>query len=479
MTAPATLENPSPTATGDLHALLARMQAAQRRAGAPSYEQRIASLEKLEDAILARKNALADAISRDFGNRSRHETLVCDLFLLLGAIRHAKAHLRDWMEPEARETSWVFLPARVEVVPQPVGVVGIIAPWNYPVQLALAPLVCALAAGNRAILKPSELVPETSALLADLIAHAFAEEQVAVIQGGADVGDALSRLPLDHLVFTGSTRVGRAIMRNASENLVPVTLELGGKSPVIVAPDFSARVAAERVMAGKLLNAGQTCIAPDYALVPTSKREAFVEACRAAVAKTYPTLLQNPDYTSIVNEKHYTRLRGYLEDARDRGARVVELNPAGELLEETRKLAPALVLDPTEEMLVMQEEIFGPILPVRTYDGLDEAIGYVNDHPRALALYLFSHDGAATARVLAETISGGVTVNETMLHFAQDDLPFGGIGPSGMGHYHAREGFEAFTKKKPVFRQARVNATGILRPPYGKMLERILKILVN
>jgi coniferyl-aldehyde dehydrogenase len=455
------------------------MKEAQRKAGAPSYDDRVASLERLERTLLNRKDAVADAISRDFGGRSRHETMMAEVYLVLGAIKHARAHLRDWMETEDRETSWVFLPARVQIVPQPVGVVGIISPWNYPVQLALSPLVGALAAGNRAMIKPSELVPETGALLRDLIAETFPEDQVTVLTGGADVGDAFSRMPFDHLVFTGSTRVGRIVMRNASEQLVPVTLELGGKSPTIVGQDFNPGVAAERIMAGKLFNAGQTCIAPDYVFVPAGVRDAFVQACKATVAKLYPTLAANPDYTSIVNEKHHARLKSYVDDAKSRGANVIEVNPAGESLEGTRKLAPVLVLDPTEEMVVMQEEIFGPILPVRTYEKLDDAIAYVNDHPRPLALYYFGHSQAATDRVLSETISGGVTVNETMLHFGQEDLPFGGIGPSGMGHYHAREGFDTFTKKKPVFRQARLNTTGLIRPPFGRAVDTLLKLLVG
>jgi coniferyl-aldehyde dehydrogenase len=461
--------------------VLRRMKEAQRKSGAPTYEERIASLEKLEHALLARKNAIAEAISRDFGNRSRHESMVSEVFIVLGAIKHAKAHLREWMEPEERETSFVFLPARVELRPQPLGVVGIISPWNYPVQLALSPLVGVLAAGNRAMIKPSELVPETAALLRDLVAETFPPDQVTVITGGPDVGEAFSRLAFDHLVFTGSTRVGKIVMRAASENLVPVTLELGGKSPTIVGRDFSMRTAAERIAAGKLFNAGQTCIAPDYVMVPAGTRDAFVEAYKAAVAKMYPSLEKNPDYTSIVNDKHRSRIEGYVQDAKTRGARVVEINPAAEAFggTATRKMAPALVLDPTDEMMVMQEEIFGPVLPVITYQSLDEAIAYVNDHPRPLALYLFSNDRDTIDRVLTGTISGGVTVNETMLHVTQDDLPFGGIGPSGMGAYHAKEGFDSFTKKKPVFRQARINTTGLLRPPYGKTVDRLLKFLLG
>ncbi len=478
-TATSSVSAPSNEALADV---LRRMKDAQRKSGAPTYEERIASLEKLERALLARKGAIADAVSRDFGNRSRHESMVSEVFIVLGAIKHAKAHLREWMEPEERETSFVFLPARVELRPQPLGVVGIISPWNYPVQLALSPLVGVLAAGNRAMIKPSELVPETAALLRDLVAETFPPDQVTVITGGPEVGEAFSRLPFDHLVFTGSTRVGKIVMRAAAENLVPVTLELGGKSPTIVGRDFSMKTAADRIMAGKLFNAGQTCIAPDYVMVPAGTRDAFVEAYKAAVAKMYPSLEKNPDYTSIVNDKHRSRIEGYVQDAKTRGARVVEINPAAETFEgtATRKMAPALVLDPTEEMMVMQEEIFGPVLPVVTYQSLDEAIAYVNDRPLApLALYLFSNDRDTIDRVLTGTISGGVTVNETMLHVTQDDLPFGGIGPSGMGAYHAKEGFDSFTKKKPVFRQSRINTTGLLRPPYGKTVDRLLKFLLG
>jgi coniferyl-aldehyde dehydrogenase len=455
------------------------MQAAQQKAGTPSYEQRVDGLDKLDAALRARQDDIVDAISRDFGHRSRHETLLAEVFLVRSGIRHARAHLREWMEPGERETGWVFLPARTQVVSQPVGVVGIISPWNYPLQLALLPLVGALAAGNRVMIKPSELVPETASLLRDLIGRAFPEDQVAVLVGGADLGETFSRLPFDHLVFTGSTRVGKLVMRNASENLVPVTLELGGKSPAIVGSAFAPRAAATRIMAGKLFNAGQTCIAPDYALVARNTCAAFVEGCTAATATMYPTLEKNPDYTSIINDAHHARLKSYVEDAKARGARVLELNPAGESLDKTRKLAPTLVLDPTEEMLVLQEEIFGPILPVVTYESLDQAIAYVNDHPRPLALYCFDHDSAAIDRIIAETISGGVTVNDTMLHFAQDDLPFGGVGHSGMGHYHAREGFDAFSKKKAIFRQARLNSTGLMRPPFGKALDTVLKFLIG
>jgi coniferyl-aldehyde dehydrogenase len=456
------------------------MQAAQRKSGAPSYEERIERIEKLEAALIRKKGVLADAISRDFGNRSKHESLIADAFVVLSGIKHIKAHLRDWMEPEEREVSWTFLPATAQVMLQPLGVVGIISPWNYPVQLALAPLVSVLAAGNRAMIKPSELVPATAEALRDLLGEIFSEDVVTVVTGGADVGEAFSKLPFDHLVFTGSTRVGRAVMRAASENLVPVTLELGGKSPTIVGDDISPVVAAERVMSGKLFNGGQTCVAPDYVFVPEAKRDAFVAACKEAVAKLYPTLAKNPDYTSIVNEKHYARLHGYVDDAKKKGAKVVECNPASETLEpESRKLVPTLVVDPADDALLMQEEIFGPILPIKSYKSIEDVIDYVNDHPRPLALYYFGYDRASIDKVLTGTVSGGVTINETMLHVVQDDLPFGGVGPSGMGHYHAREGFDTFSKKKAIFRQSRINATSLLRPPYGKTIDRLLKFLVG
>jgi len=471
---------PASASPEGLAATLRRLKEATRRGGSPTYDQRIASLEKLESAITSRKDAIVRAIARDFGNRSKQETLFTEIFMTLGSLKHAKAHLRDWMEPEDRDTGFAFMPATCQVVSQPLGVVGIISPWNYPVQLALAPLVAALAAGNRAMLKPSELVPETATLLHDLVSETFAADEVSVVTGGADVGEAFARLPFDHLIFTGSTRVGKIVMRAASENLVPVTLELGGKSPAIVGADFSTRVAAERIIAGKAFNAGQTCVAPDYVMVPAGTRDAFVEACKTSMAKLYPTLEKNPDYTSIVNDKHYARVRAYVDDAKGRGATIVELNPAGETLDPSaRKMAPVLVLDATEDMLCMQEEIFGPVLPMRTYEKLDDAIAYVSEHPRPLALYYFSHDGRTIDRVLSETVSGGVSINETMLHVAQDDLPFGGVGPSGMGYYHAREGFETFSKKKGVFRQARLNTTGLLRPPYGKVADGLLAVLIG
>jgi coniferyl-aldehyde dehydrogenase len=464
----------------ELSALLSKLKAAQRSRGAPDCSARIEHLDRLERAVLARKHDIATAISADFGNRSRHETLAAEVMVVVNEIKHARAHLHEWMETDSRNVSWMFLPARAEVVMQPLGVIGIVSAWNYPMQLALAPLVGALAAGNRAIVKPSELAPKTADILKDLIDETFANDHVAAVTGGLDVAEAFAHLPFDHLVFTGSTRLGKIVMRAAAENLVPVTLELGGKSPVIVGDGYGVAQAAQKIMYGKCLNAGQSCISPDYVLVPKDRVDAFAKECRAAFQSMYPTLADNPDYTAIVNDRHFTRLQSYLANARDRGATIIELNPASEVLDpKARKMALALILNAPGDCLVMQEEIFGPILPIVPYESLGEAIAYVNDRPRPLALYFFEHNRSRIDQVLRDTVSGGVSINDTMLHIAQSDLPFGGVGPSGMGHYHAREGFEAFTKKKPVFHQSRMNSAGLLRPPYGTRADFILQFLIG
>jgi coniferyl-aldehyde dehydrogenase len=469
---------PGPAA--ELSGILGRMRAAARKSGPPDYDTRIEHLDKLEQAILDRKHELVKAVSMDYGNRARHETLGAEVMIVVNEIKHVRTHLHEWMETEAREVSWMFLPGRAEVVMQPVGVVGIVSPWNYPIQLALSPLVNALAAGNRVMIKPSEIAGDAAAVLQRLIAETFAADHVTVVTGGPSVAEAFTRLPFDHLVFTGSPRLGKLVMKAAAENLVPLTLELGGKSPAIVGEGYSLQQAAQKIMYGKCFNAGQTCVAPDYAILPKGRVDAFVEECRAAVNQMYPQLGQNPDYTTIINDAHYERLQGYLKDARDRGAKLIELNPSKEELDpNSRKMAPVILLHPKDDMIVMQEEIFGPILPIFTYEKLDEAIDYVNDHPRPLALYYFDNSQRRIDQVLRETVSGGVTVNDVMLHVAQSDLPFGGAGPSGIGAYHGREGFETFTKKKPVFYQSRLNAMSLLRPPYGERIDWILKTLLG
>lgn len=457
-----------------------RLKIAWRKHQGLSYRERIALLDRLAGALKRWEERLATAISEDFGNRSRYETAMAEIYVPLSGIKYIKKHLRSWMRPASRDTGWVFLPAKNRVIHQPLGVVGIIAPWNYPLQLSIVPLMYAIAAGNRVLLKPSEITPRTAAAVEAMLSEIFEPEVVSVVTGGPEVGVAFSKLPLDHLFFTGSTSVGRHIMRAAADNLVPVTLELGGKSPVIVHPDYPLDKAAERIAVGKLLNAGQTCIAPDYALVRDDQVDAFTAAFQMAVARLYPTLADNADYTSIVSDRHYQRLVGLVDEARDRGARAVEINPGGETLApEARKIAPTLVLDAPDDAAIMRDEIFGPLMPVVPFQRLDDAIEYVNDRPRPLALYYFDRDGDRTRQVLSRTTSGGACVNETLLHVGQEDLPFGGVGPSGMGSYHGPEGFYTFSHKKSVFHQARVSSAALLAPPYGKTVDRLLNFLVG
>ena len=399
--------------------------------------------------------------------------------MVSAGIRYVQKHLKAWMSPEPRPVTLALQPARARVVPQPLGVVGVISPWNYPVQLALLPVAYALAAGNRVMLKPSELTPHTSELLCSMLGDAFGEELVSVITGGPDVAAAFSRLPFDHLFYTGSTRVGRLVMAAAAENLTPVTLELGGKSPAIVHPDYPTAKAAASLVAGKLFNAGQTCVAPDYVLVRSDQAPGLVEALRAEIARLYPRLVDNPDYTSVVNQAHRDRLQGYLDDAQGKGARLIEVNPAGESFDDAgTKMAPVIVCDPTDDMIVMQEEIFGPILPIVTVESFDAAVSYVNDRPRPLALYLFDRNKERVEQILQRTHAGGVSVNDTMLHVAEEHLPFGGVGPSGMGAYHGREGFDTFSHRKAVFHQSRLNGRFLLAPPYGRRIERLLDLLM-
>jgi coniferyl-aldehyde dehydrogenase len=459
------------------------MLAAQRTAFAhrpPDAPRRVRALRALLKAVRAQREEFVEAISKDFGGRARQETLLLEVFPLVDNIQHAIRHLPQWLRPRPAAAGWQFLPGRARVIYQPLGVVGVIGAWNYPLLLSLSPLVGALAAGNHVMLKPSELAPRTADLMARLISDLFPDDYVTVATGGPETGAAFAALPFDHLLFTGSTRVGKLVMRSASEHLTPVTLELGGKSPALVHPDFPAKTAAARIMAGKLYNAGQTCIAPDYALVEAGAREEFVRRASQAATTMYPRLEDNPDFTRIVNREHYRRLRGLVADALSKGAEAMELNPAGEAVnEENRVFPPTLLWNVSDKMAVMQEEIFGPVLPVATYRSLDEAIEYVNARPRPLALYYFDYNSKRVESVLARTTSGGVTVNDTILHIAQNDLPFGGVGPSGMGSYHGFDGFLTFSKKKGVFLQSRFTTLGMLRPPYGALVRRVTDLLIG
>ncbi len=465
----------APPPMPDLAGLLAR-QRASHAANPPDYAQRIDDLKRLRAAFKARLPALVDAVSADFGRRSRHETLVADGMTVLHDLDYAIAKLRHWMKPQAARVGTTFWPARAEIRYQPLGVIGVISPWNYPINLGVMPVAAALAAGNHVMLKPSEATPRTAAALRALFASLFPEERVALVEGEAEIAAAFSALPFDHIFFTGSTAVGRLVMQAAAKNLVPVTLELGGKSPAILAPDFPVDTFASRIASGKFFNAGQTCIAPDYVLLPRRQIEPFVGALRDAVVRAYDVPGASADYTSVVNERQYARLVRYLDDARQRNAKVVELAPGDAA---RRALAPTVVVDAPDDALVMREEIFGPILPVVACESVDAAIDYVNARPRPLALYHFDHDAARTERVLERTVAGGVTVNDTMLHFAQAELPFGGVGPSGIGAYHGYEGFRTFSKAKPVMYQARFPGSAFITPPYGKLADALVKFLTR
>ncbi|WP_236172767.1 coniferyl aldehyde dehydrogenase [Pseudomonas pseudonitroreducens] len=453
-----------------LETLLERQRQAYRANPMPDAGQRIQWLKSLANLLVTEQKAIIDAINSDFSNRSADETLLAEVLPSLHGVHYATKRVKKWMKPSRRSVGMQFMPASAKVIYQPLGVVGVIVPWNYPLFLAIGPLTGALAAGNRVMIKMSESTPESARVLKDLLAKVFPEDLVAVVQGEVDVGVAFSKLPFDHLLFTGATSVGKHVMRAAAENLTPVTLELGGKSPAIISASVPMKDAAERIAFGKSLNAGQTCVAPDYVLVPQNRVDEFVESYRQVVQGFFPKLENNPDYTAIINERQLARLNSYLADAQARGATVVPLFPQAQ----DRRLPQALVLNVSDEMKIMQEEIFGPLLPVIPYQNLDQALSYVNERDRPLALYFFGYDKREQDHVLAQTHSGGVCLNDTLLHVAQDDMPFGGVGPSGMGHYHGHEGFLTFSKAKGVFSKPRFNAARVIYPPYGKSLQKLV-----
>lgn len=430
---------------------------------------RLDRLDRLLDVLDRNAPEMARAISADFGHRPEQVTRLADGLITRAAILHARRHLPRWMAARRVSTAATYWPGRSRVQAQPLGVVGIVSPWNYPVQLSLGPAASALAAGNRVMLKPSELTPRFSRLLQQAVAERFAPEEMAVACGDAEVGRAFVALPFDHLLFTGSTAVGRQVALAAAANLTPVTLELGGKSPAILNADCDLAEAVPRLMAAKLFNTGQTCIAPDYLLVHERLLPALPEALRAATAKLYPTIAANPDYAAVVDERHVTRLQRLLDEARALGARVVPLH--AETVARDRKLPPFAVFEADDRMALMRDEIFGPLLPVVGYRHLDDAIAYVNARDRPLALYWFGRARADLEAVLARTVSGGVTVNDCLLHVAQEALPFGGVGASGHGRYHGEHGFKTFSHDKPVFVQSPHAGTGMMAPPYGKAFE--------
>lgn len=442
-------------------------------------------IDRLERAVNVLKNNqqnFVDAMTADFGHRSEHQSVFTDIASSIGPLRHAQKHLAGWQKKQKRKVTpgvLALLGAKAWVEYQPLGVVGVISPWNFPVNLTFAPLAGILAAGNRCMIKPSEYTPETSKAMAIALAEEFDADEISVITGGPETGANFSGLAFDHLLFTGATSVAKHVMRAAAANLVPVTLELGGKSPVVISRSAPMATTTDALMTGKMLNAGQICLAPDYVFVPEERMGEFVESSKQSVAKMYPTLVDNPDYTSVVNERHFERINNYVEEARGNGVEVVEINPAEEDFRQqpANKIPPTLVINPPEDSAIMQEEIFGPVLAVKSYAQLDETISYVNDHDRPLGLYYFGTDQKEVDQVLGETTSGGVTLNDVLMHISQENLPFGGVGPSGTGSYHGEDGFRSFSHTKAVFRQAKFNPAEKLglRPPYGDKLMNLLK----
>lgn len=464
----------------EMGAVLAKQKAANLRDGIPSAETRIEWIDKAIDLLVKHGDAFNDAMAEDFGHRSKDQSGLTDIASSIGAMKFSKKHLRAWMKPEKRKVEFPLnlLGSKAELQFQPKGTIGILSPWNFPVNLTFTPLANVFAAGNRTMIKPSEFTEHTSELMKKAFAEYFSEEEVAVFTGGPEVGAEFTKLPFDHILFTGATSIAKHVMRAAADNLVPLTLELGGKSPVILGKSADMQKAANRIMAGKTLNAGQICLAPDYAFVPSDKTQEFVSAATKSVETMFPTgLKDNDDYTSVINQRHYDRIMGYLDDAKAKGAEVIEINPTGENFSQQphHKIPPHIVVDPTDDMAVMQDEIFGPILPIKSYSDTKEAVAYINANPRPLGLYHFGEDAAERDFVLNNTTSGGVTVNDVIFHVAQEDLPFGGVGPAGMGSYHGRDGFYEFSHKKSVYTQTGSEILAMMRPPYGEKYRKQVK----
>lgn len=463
-----------------LLALLERQRKAFNTEGEVAYETRIDRLDRCIALLVDHQKEICEAVNQDFGCRSRHVTLMTDIFTSVSTLKFAKKNLKKWMKPEKRRAPvpMNLFGAKSTIKYQPKGVIGIMTPWNVPVNMIFSPLADALAAGNRVIIKPSEFTPATGELMKELFARYFEDSEIAVVTGGPEVGAAFSSLPLDHIIFTGATSIGKMVMKAAAENLTPVTLELGGKSPVVVSESIKISDAAETIITGKSMNCGQLCISPDYCFVPASHLEAFITTCKESIEQMYPTLLNNPDYVALINERHYDRIKKIIDDAREKGARIIELNPAGESWDDRsiHKIPLHLVIDPTDDMLCMQDEIFGPILSIKPYRKLDDCIQYINKRARPLALYYFGKNIDEQEHVLSNTISGGVSVNDIAMHFACDDMPFGGVGPSGMGNYHGFEGFKTFSHAKAVFKQGFVNLAKLAGtlPPYSDKVDKMM-----
>jgi len=468
------------------------MEAVLRKQRAAHHQMRPEPLALRKDRIQRAMKLLTDhaddlckVMAADFGNRSPHQSMITDIAGTVNFGKYCLKHMDKWSRPEKRHVQFPLglLGAKAEVRYEPKGVVGILSPWNFPVNLSFGPLMQIFAAGNRAMIKPSEFTEKTSLLTKELVEEYFTPDECAVFTGGPEVAAAFSELPFDHLIFTGSTATGRKVMESAAKNLVPVTLELGGKSPVFLGESADFAKAGERVALGKMLNAGQICLAPDYLYVPESKQDEAIHGVWQGTANMYPTLLDNEDYASVVTDRHFDRLQDLVADARDKGAEVIEVNPGNEDFSNTnaRKMPLTILKNVNDDMRAMQEEIFGPVLPVKTYRHIDEAIDYVNDHDRPLGLYFFGQDSDEREKVLSRTISGGVTVNDVIFHVSMEDLPFGGVGPSGMGSYHGVEGFREFSHARSIYTQPKIDVAklGGLKPPYGPATEKAVKTMMK
>ena len=441
----------------------------------PSLAERQKDLALLKQAILMFQDQLVSAMNEDFGCRSADDTKLGDVLATVMGINYATKKLKKWLKPSKRHVGALFQPAKAYVMYQPLGVVGIVTPWNYPLFLSIGPLTLALAAGNRAMIKMSEFTPATNKVINEMITSVFTSDKVAVIDGGPQVAAHFSQKPFDHLLFTGSTRVGKMVMAAAAQNLTPVTLELGGKSPTIIAEDVDIDDAVSRFILAKTLNAGQTCVAPDYILCPENKMDELVQACKKQFNTMYPKFSENGDYGSIINDQQFQRLHSWLDDAVEKGAQAISLTDfTSEQSQQPRKMPLTLVTNVNDDMQLMQDEIFGPLLPIVSYKSLAEAIAYINDRPRPLALYLCSHNEQTQQQVLQQTHAGGVCINDAAIQVAQDDIPFGGIGPSGMGHYHGHEGFLTFSKAKSVLVKGKMNTSKMAFPPYGKLVHKLI-----
>lgn len=466
----------APASKQDLQQLLDTHTKAYLTQGIPSLNQRLATLASLSELLKDHQWAIAEAISKDFGNRAYQETQLAELFLCIDSIKHVRKRLKKWMRPQKRGVSVWLWGAKNTLIPQPLGVVGIIVPWNYPLFLCISPLISALAAGNRCIIKMATQSNHLSQLLQSLLAHKLAPDLVTIAANAK--ASEFSALAFDHLIFTGSGVAGRQVMQAAANNLTPVTLELGGKSPTVIAADYSITKAAERLLFSKCLNAGQTCVAPDYLFLPEGQVEAFVAAAKTIVGRLYPDI-EHPDYTCIINSKAYVRLTDTLEDAINQGATATPLVANSVANSISRKFPPTLLTHVKGTMRVMQEEVFGPLLPIMTYQNIDQVLDYINSHDRPLGLYLFSNNKALQEKFINKTRSGGICLNDTALHVSQHDLPFGGVGESGMGQCHGVEGFMAMSKLRPIFKQANHTALSIMQPPYGKTFDTIIKFMLK